>query len=174
MEAVRFSETSISFYEIIWCHILVNSNFFLKEVKCFNSIHLCFDDLHVEEKMSQIVCRYERSSTKNLNLEWSYFVSLRAFKRSRDSVVGIATGYGLDDRGVGIRVPVGARIFLHVVQTGSGVYPTSYPMGTGGSFPGVKAARDWSWPLTSSYCRDQENVDLYIHSPIRLHGVVLN
>jgi hypothetical protein len=31
--------------------------------------------------------------------------------RSRDSEVGIATGYGLDDRGVGVRVPVGARIF---------------------------------------------------------------
>jgi hypothetical protein len=26
---------------------------------------------------------------------------------------------------------------LHVVQTGSGVHPNSYPMGTGGSFPGV-------------------------------------
>jgi hypothetical protein len=26
-------------------------------------------------------------------------------------VVGIATGYGLDDRGVGVRVPVGSRIF---------------------------------------------------------------
>jgi hypothetical protein len=32
-------------------------------------------------------------------------------KRSRDSVVGIATGYGLDDRGVGVRVPVGSRFF---------------------------------------------------------------
>jgi hypothetical protein len=31
--------------------------------------------------------------------------------RSRGSVVGIATGYGLDDRGVGDRVPVGSRIF---------------------------------------------------------------
>jgi hypothetical protein len=31
--------------------------------------------------------------------------------RSRDSVVGIATGYRLDDRGVGVRVPVGSRIF---------------------------------------------------------------
>jgi hypothetical protein len=30
---------------------------------------------------------------------------------SRDSSVGIATGYGLDDRGVGVRVPVGLRIF---------------------------------------------------------------
>jgi hypothetical protein len=26
---------------------------------------------------------------------------------SRGGVVGIATGYGLDDRGVGVRVPVG-------------------------------------------------------------------
>jgi hypothetical protein len=30
---------------------------------------------------------------------------------SRDSSVGIATGYVLDDRGVGVRVPVGSRIF---------------------------------------------------------------
>jgi hypothetical protein len=31
--------------------------------------------------------------------------------RSRDSVVGIATGYGLDYKGVGVRVPAGSRIF---------------------------------------------------------------
>jgi hypothetical protein len=30
---------------------------------------------------------------------------------SRDSSVGIATGYVLDDRGVGVRVLVGSRIF---------------------------------------------------------------
>jgi hypothetical protein len=29
---------------------------------------------------------------------------------------------------------------LQIVQTGSEVHPTSYPMGTGGSFPGGKAA----------------------------------
>jgi hypothetical protein len=28
-----------------------------------------------------------------------------------DSIVAIATGYGLGDRGVGVRVPVGSRIF---------------------------------------------------------------
>jgi hypothetical protein len=32
-------------------------------------------------------------------------------EHSRDSAVGIAAGYGLDDRGVGVRVPVGSRIF---------------------------------------------------------------
>jgi hypothetical protein len=32
-------------------------------------------------------------------------------ERNRDSVVGIATGYGLDNGGIGVRVPVGSRIF---------------------------------------------------------------
>jgi hypothetical protein len=60
--------------------------------------------------------------------------------RSRDSSVGIALGYGLDDRGSRIRFPVGAGNFSlhHRVQNGSGAYPASYPMGTKGSFPGVK------------------------------------
>jgi hypothetical protein len=111
----------------------------------------------------------------SVSLVETYFCEIITFMRSRDSVVGIATGYGLDDQGVGVRVPVGQEFsILHVVQTGFGVHPTSYPMGTGGSFPGGKAAGAWSWPLTSSYFRGQENVDLYIHSPIRRHGVVLN
>jgi hypothetical protein len=60
--------------------------------------------------------------------------------KSRDSAVGVATGYGLSDKGVGVRVPVGQEFsLLHVVQTGSGDYPASSPMGTGGSFPGGKA-----------------------------------
>jgi hypothetical protein len=40
--------------------------------------------------------------------------------------------------------------FLHIVQTSSEVHPTSYPMGTESSFPGGKAVRVWSWPLTFS------------------------
>jgi hypothetical protein len=63
---------------------------------------------------------------------------------------------------------------LHVVQTCSAVHPASYPMDTGGYFPGGKAAAVWSWPLTSIYWRGQENVDVYIHSPRRLHGIMLN
>jgi hypothetical protein len=58
------------------------------------------------------------------------------------SAVGIATGYGLGEQGVGVRVPVGQEFsFLHVVQTGYGVHPASYPMGNGGSFPRGTAAR---------------------------------
>jgi hypothetical protein len=72
---------------------------------------------------------------------------------SRDSAVGKATGYVLDDGGVGVRVPVGSRFsLLHVVQTGSGAHPASYPMGTRGSFLGGKAAEAWSYnsPPTSA------------------------
>jgi hypothetical protein len=32
--------------------------------------------------------------------------------RSRANIVGIATGYGLDDRGVRVQVLVGSRIFF--------------------------------------------------------------
>jgi hypothetical protein len=38
-------------------------------------------------------------------------IIIQFFIRSRDGLVGIATGYGLDDRGVRVRVPVGSRIF---------------------------------------------------------------
>jgi hypothetical protein len=60
----------------------------------------------------------------------------------RDSSVDIATGYGLDDRMIGVQFPAGAGYFSlrHHVQTGSGVHPASYLIGTWGSFPGSKAA----------------------------------
>jgi hypothetical protein len=60
---------------------------------------------------------------------------------NRDSSVGIATGYQLDDRGVEVRVLLGQEFsLLHVFQTGYGTYSVSYKMNTGGSFPGSKAA----------------------------------
>jgi hypothetical protein len=60
---------------------------------------------------------------------------------SRDSSVGIALGYGLDDRGSRVRLPAGVGNFSlhHRVQNGSGAHP-AYPMCTRGSFPGGKAA----------------------------------
>jgi hypothetical protein len=41
----------------------------------------------------------------------SIYACIRNSGESRDSIVGIVTGYGLDDPGVGVRVPVGSRIF---------------------------------------------------------------
>jgi hypothetical protein len=54
--------------------------------------------------------------------------STKENNKNRDSAVGIATGYGLDDKRVGVRVPVGARFFSSPCrQTGSGAQPASCP-----------------------------------------------
>ncbi|PNF33386.1 hypothetical protein B7P43_G04172 [Cryptotermes secundus] len=64
-------------------------------------------------------------------------------------------------------------LLLHVVQTGSGAHSTSHPIGTGGSFPGVKRPErgaDHS-PATSA---EVKKWGIYTSiPPIRLHGIVL-
>jgi hypothetical protein len=50
----------------------------------------------------------------------------------------------------------------------------TYPMGTGGSYPGGKwqgYEADHSPPASVEV---KKNVDLYIHYPIHMHGIVLN
>jgi hypothetical protein len=63
-------------------------------------------------------------------------------RKSRDSSVDIALGYGLVYRGSRVRFPAGAgnSSLHHCVQNGFGVHPASYPMGTRGSFFAGKAA----------------------------------
>jgi hypothetical protein len=39
------------------------------------------------------------------------FLTYLELYRSRDIAIGVATGYDLDQRGVGVRVPVWSRIF---------------------------------------------------------------
>jgi hypothetical protein len=52
------------------------------------------------------------------------------------SAVGIATCYGLDYRELEFESRKGLEFsVLHIVQTGSGAHPASYPMGTECSFP---------------------------------------
>jgi hypothetical protein len=60
--------------------------------------------------------------------------------KNRDSSVGIALGYGLDDRGSRVRFPAGAGNFSlhHRVHNGCGPHPASYPMGTRDLSLGVK------------------------------------
>jgi hypothetical protein len=71
---------------------------------------------------------------------------------SRDSSASIAARLRAGRSRFYISIPggeVGNFYLHHHVQNGSGVHPASYPMGTGGSFPGGEAAGAWSWPLTS-------------------------
>jgi hypothetical protein len=100
--------------------------------------------------------------------------TVSAVRDVADSVVGIATSYGLDDRGIGVQVTAGSRfLYSKIVQTGSEVHPTSYPMGTGALSPGVKRPGrevDHSPPASAKV----KKMWIYTSTPIRLYGVVLN
>jgi hypothetical protein len=61
------------------------------------------------------------------------------YTSSRDSAVGIATGYGLNDRGVRVPVSLGSRIFSSPRRLDRLWGPPNLlSNGYGGSFPGVK------------------------------------
>jgi hypothetical protein len=67
------------------------------------------------------------------------------------NLVGMATGCGLDARGVGVRVPVGSRIFSPPRRPDRPmVHPASYAMDIVDSFHKGKAAGVWNWPNTSN------------------------
>jgi hypothetical protein len=70
-------------------------------------------------------CCFLYTSDQALNLKATYC----------GSSVGIALGYGLDDRD---SIPGGGWELLSSMTLGA--HPASYPMGTRGSFPAGKAA----------------------------------
>jgi hypothetical protein len=93
-----------------------------------------------------------------------------------DSAVGIATSYGLHDRGVGVRVPVVSRIFSPPRRSDGLWVPANLPSnGYRGLFPrGVKRPGrevDHSPPTSADV---KKTLGPHIHSPVSLHGVVLN
>jgi hypothetical protein len=81
-----------------------------------------------------------------------------------------------DDRGSGVRFPAEAGNFslLHRIHTGSGAHSASYPMGTGGSFPGDKSAEGVK--LTTYFHLEprSKNAWRYTFKPVCLQGVVLS
>jgi hypothetical protein len=60
--------------------------------------------------------------------------------KNRDSSVGIALGYGMDDRGSRVRFPARAGNFSlhHRVQNGSGAHPPPIQYVPGALFLGIK------------------------------------
>jgi hypothetical protein len=65
-------------------------------------------------------------------------------------------------------------LFSTSSKTGSKARSASYPMGTEGFFPGVKLLGREADHSRSTSTEVKKKVDLYIHSPIRHHDVVLN
>jgi hypothetical protein len=63
---------------------------------------------HLETHLATIYQRKREKSPENQSIVFS-LNGTQAW--SRDSVVDIATGHGLDDQEFGVRVPVGSRIF---------------------------------------------------------------
>jgi hypothetical protein len=105
-----------------------------------------------------------------LKLKENIFWILWARNGSRDSSVGIALGYGLNDRGSRVRFPVGTgNSSLHWGPPSllSNGYQQLFPWGL--KRPGREG--DHSPPSSAEV---KEWVELYFHSPIRLHGVVLS
>jgi hypothetical protein len=66
------------------------------------------------------------------------FAIVRASCRGRDSVVDIATSYGLDDRPVGVRVPVGSKLFSTLCRPALGPNQPPIQWVAGTLSPGVK------------------------------------
>jgi hypothetical protein len=67
------------------------------------------------------------------------------------------SGYGLNDRAIGVRSPAEAK---GCIQTGPGTHPASCTVGTGGPFPGanVRPGRDADQSPPSS--AEDENEEL--------------
>jgi hypothetical protein len=83
--------------------------------------------------------------------------------------------YGLDDRGIGVRFPARARDFslLHSIQTGCAP-PSLLSNGYWRQFPKVKSDHDVKL-ITHLHTAPRLRVaKLYLHSHIRLHGVMFD
>jgi hypothetical protein len=97
--------------EIIWNHLTVKQLQSIestsKESRASQSTH--HPDWHMcwQERPSYFLHYVEMSATTDDGRKRG----TPDQNRSRNSVVGIATSYGLDGRGVRVRVPVGSRIF---------------------------------------------------------------
>jgi hypothetical protein len=96
-----------------------------------------------------------------------HFVS----RMSQDSEVIIATGNRLDYQEIGVRVPVGGKNFHFTMLCKTALGPTKPPTQR---VPGVKQPESEADPLPPSNTEVKKNVALYIHSPVHVHGVVLN
>jgi hypothetical protein len=107
----------------------------------------------------------------------SHYNSLAALQvavMSRDSSVGIALGYGLKDRDSTVRFPAGLGIFPFTIASRTALGPTQPPIQwvPAALSLGIKRPSSEADHSPPSSAEVKECVEQYLHSPIRLHGVV--
>jgi hypothetical protein len=90
--------------------------------------------------------------------------------------VGIALGYGLDDRGSMVRFPAGDGNFFSTTASRTAMGPTQPPVQwvRGGLYLGIKRPGREADHSPPSSAEVKQCVELYLYSPIRLHVVVLS
>jgi hypothetical protein len=101
-----------------------------------------------------------------------YFLFILHRNRGRGSAVGIAMGYGLDGRGLNSAKD---EIILFTITSTPAPEPTQPPMQwvPGTRSPTVKPQERES-DHTPASIAEVKMVELYVQSPIRLQGTVLN
>jgi hypothetical protein len=85
-----------------------------------------------------------------------------SYRVGRGNVVGIATGYGLDDRGVGVPVPVGSKFFFSIASRPA-LGPTKPPIQRvpGALSPGVKRqGREVDYSTLANAVKSKKKVKL--------------
>jgi hypothetical protein len=92
-DSLWFFHTKVEILKILYDHISLK----LPSSALNRSILISFLILHYLAPEFNIMFLIKLSTIQNMV--------------SRDSIVGVATGYGLGDRGVGVRLPIGSRIF---------------------------------------------------------------
>jgi hypothetical protein len=112
-----------------------------------------------------IICIYSGGGGREI---YKAFKGNKSYKSLGTS--GIVPYYRLDDQG---SIPEEANDFSSslCVQTSSEAHPNSYPLGTGGSFPGVKRGRGVTLTTHSHQVPRSRECSSYTVSLLcRLHG----
>jgi hypothetical protein len=165
LQMVQLSVTRWSCIAILWVSLV-----------SFAAVILCV----VSQRVFIIVVDFVTDSNRKLLDTSSYVYTiyhiyiyiyildfLQYLYKSRDGSVGIALGYGLDDRGSRVRFPVGLGIFLFTTESVTALGPTQPPiqwipwaLSLEVKRPGREA--DHSPPSSAEV---EECVELYLHSP---------
>jgi hypothetical protein len=99
IHCTNFLTAAIPLYFNFWC---MNCRCLLALLECMYMENR-FPNSHAKEKA------FSAQFLPSFPLQiFNFYIP---YKKSQDSAVGIATGYELDGRGVGVRVPVRSRIF---------------------------------------------------------------